>query len=383
MVDVQGTTHDPDARQPSGRRPTLATVSRGDPLTPYLHAALAARYSITADVDVELTGLSRAAVGALTVRPTRDAWDEKYMKSNVGARLRTRAARRGLAPVLDRTDVVVQTHALFQAVTDRTVLYIDCTYRQAERGWPAWTPLRGASRARWLRHETTLYRQAAHLFAFTDAARSSLVDDYGVPEGRVTTVGAGVNFYAEPHSPTPSAAGPPTVLFVGKDFARKGGDVLLHAFARVRAVRPDVRLQIVGCEPDGPLPDGVEVLGRVTDRQRMVELYAGATVFCLPSRFDPAPLVVLEAMSTGLPCVLSRGAAAHVHGVLGDGGGWLAEDGDSDRLAEGILTYVQSPDAARRAGAVAQRATAERFRWSDVVERMAPAIAAIAARRGH
>lgn len=144
-------------------RPTLATVARGDPLVPYLHAALAERYTVAAEVDVELAGLRRAAVGALTIRPGMEAWSQRYMKSTIGFRLRSRAAARGLAAIEDDVDVVVQTHALFRAASDRTVVYIDCTYLQAEREWPAWTPLRGSSRNRWLRHETALYRAAAHL----------------------------------------------------------------------------------------------------------------------------------------------------------------------------------------------------------------------------
>ena len=385
-VAAAGLTRSPDCPG----RPVLATVSRGDPLTPYLTAALADRYPIAAQVDVELSGLRRAVVGALTLRRDRAAWSEHYMKSNVGFWLRSRAASRGLAASSGPVDIVVQTHALFDAVgavdaaAERTVVYIDCTYRQAERGWPAWAPLRGRNRARWMARETALYRAAAHLFTFTEAARTSIMDDYGVEPDRVTTVGAGVNFRAAPERLRPAdhvgARPEPTVLFVGKDFERKGGDVLLRAFAQVRRRVPQARLQIVGCLPTGRLGDGVEVLGRIDDRARMAELYSRATAFCLPSLFDPAPLVVLEAMSHGLPCVLSRAAAAHVGSVLSEGGGWVADDGDAQELAEGLLTVLQQPDQAHRAGVIARRAMAERYRWSDVVARMVPAIDAAAAR---
>lgn len=349
-------------------------VSRGDPLTSYLHAALARRYSVVADIDVELHGLTRAGVAALTVRPTWPRWVGRYMKSNLGFVARSALARRRLDDIERPVDLVVQTHALFHARTPATFVYIDCTYAEAERGWPAWTPLRGRARARWLQAERELYRGAVHLFVFTTRGRDSLIRDYGVAPETITVTGSGVNFRDDPaalrHDVPP---GRRNILFVGKEFERKGGAVLLEAFAQVRAEFPDVRLQMVGTGVPGPVPDGVDQLGVVDDRARMDELYAQAEVFCLPSLFDPAPMVVLEAMAHGLPCVLSRDASAHVRQLVDDGsGGWVAETGDAAGLAAGLRAYLADPGDALRVGDVARRAMAESYTWDRVVARMAP-----------
>ncbi len=363
--------------------PRLALVSRGDPLTSYLHAALARRYPVVADIDVELRGARRAAVAAMTFRPTWPRWAGRYMKSNLGFRARSGLARRRLDELDEPFDVVVQTHALFDAGPAATVVYVDCTYLEAVRGWPAWTPLRGPAETQWLRSERRLYRRATHLFAFTARSRDSLVEDYGVDPARITIVGAGVNFRTDPSAlPNASADGARTILFVGKEFERKGGPQLLDAFRRVRGEFPDVRLQIVGATPSGILPDGVDLLGEVDSRARMDELYAQADIFCLPSLFDPAPLVVLEAMGHGLPCVLSEGASAHVRTLVDDrSGGWAAPTGDATGIAEGLLTYLRDPVSAQRAGETARRAMSEAYTWDCVVDRMAPVLDALGTQR--
>ena len=161
---------------------------------------------------------------------------------------------------------------------------------------------------------------------------------------------------------------------------RKGGEVLLEAFEIVRRAVPEARLQIVGTQLPGleRAPDGVDALGLVRDRGRIADLYRNASVFCLPSLFDPSPLVVLEAMAWGLPCVLSRDASQHVrHVIERDAAGRIAETGDAAGLATAIIDYLHDPDAARVAGARARRAVLAGYQWADVVDRMAPAIESV------
>jgi starch synthase len=362
--------------RPGGQPPRVATVSRGDPLTPFLNAALAERYPHVADVNVELAGVRRAVVAGLTFRPSWPAWVGSYMKSNLGFRVRSRLARRQLAASDAAFDVIVQTHALFRTDTDPTMIYVDCTYRQAMRGWPGWTPHHPRAQTQWLRIETETYRSALHLFTFTEQGRDSLITDYGIDAAKVSVVGAGVNF--ERTEPAGRHVDGQVILFVAKEFDRKGGAVLLEAFEIVRRQVPDARLQIVGVTPPGPVPEGVEVLGLVDGRAAMAEIYAGASVFCLPSLFDPGPMVVLEAMSQGLPCVVSRDASHHVHDLVVDGyAGRQVETGEVLGLATALIELLQDPAEAERVGANARRAMDAGYRWQHVVERMAPVIDAV------
>ena len=154
---------------------------------------------------------------------------------------------------------------------------------------------------------------ALHVFTAAQQVADHVTGDYDIPADRVTAIGGGLNY---PLSAIPDRVPSlqPTILFVGHDFERKGGDVLVKAFQRVRAAIPDARLLLVGrgahlrgnyADLQGNHP-GVTVLGEIEDRHQLSALYRTATVFCLPARFEPFGLVLLEAMAHGVPCVASR-----------------------------------------------------------------------------
>lgn len=374
MTDARGTLIGQDRTA----EPRLALASRGDALTPYLFAALERRFPVVGRIEPELTPLQRYAVAALTLRPTRSAWAERYFKSGVATRMRSANAAEQLLGLPERPDAVVQVHALFDQDVAPSVLYIDCTHRQSAALWPAWNPLRGRVLEDWYRREQQSYDRARHLFAFSEATRRSLLDDYGVPADKVTVVGAGANLSQLPVAAPARAAGEPlTILFIGNDFARKGGSVLLDAFDLVRRALPDARLVLVGARPDVAPRPGVTVLGRVHDRARIAELYRSASVFCLPSFFDPYPLVLLEAMAYGVPVVTT--AQAGTPEILTDRRtGRLVPVGAVAELAEALLESHRDPRAAAGWAAAARRDVEERFTWDRVVDRMAPALEALA-----
>ena len=354
----------------------LALASRGDALTPYLFAALERRFRIVGRIDPELTPLQRYGVAALTVRPGRGAWAERFYKSVVGARLRSSSATRQLLALDERPDVVVQVHALFEQTVAPSTLYIDCTHHQSAEFWPAWNPLHGRALDEWYRREQRAYDAAEHLFAFSEPTRRSIIEDYGIAPAKVTVVGAGVNLPELPAVRTPSRTEAPTILFIGNDFVRKGGEVLLEAFREVRRSVPDARLVLVGTRPTVAPHAGVEVLGRVRDRARIAELYCEAAVFCVPSFFDPYPLVLLEAMAFGVPVVTTEQTGTPEMVTDGVTGG-VVPTGDAAALAAALLAVLQDPDRADRLAAAARRDVEQRFTWAHVVDRMAPALDAL------
>ena len=351
----------------------LALASRGDALTPYLHAALERRFGVLDVVEPELTRLQRLGVAAFTLRPTRSAWAERFYKSGLATRLRSENAVEQLLALDERPDVVVQVHALFEQAVAPTALYIDCTHRQSAALWPAWNPLRGRALDDWYRREQRAYDAARHLFAFCEPTRRSLVEEYGVAPGKVTVVGAGANLRQLPAVRPLPEDGPPTVLFIGNDFVRKGGEVLLAAFAQVRRAVPDARLVLVGTRPAVAPRDGVEIIGRVHDRSRIAELYRSASVFCVPSFFDPYPLVLLEAMAFGVPVVTTEQAGTPEMVIDGETGR-LIQAGNVSALAGALLEALRDPGTAERRAAAARRDVEQRFTWDHVVGRMAPVL---------
>jgi alpha-maltose-1-phosphate synthase len=357
----------------------IAAASRGDPDDPrtasgvayHLFAAVRRRYELCGRVDVLARGWQRWLVALASFHPTKASWRERFDKNLLAFRLQSWNCGRALRRLGDSFDVVVQVYGLFQTPVSPYVLYIDNTHALTCERWPAWNPFTGRKLARWFSAERRLYQQAAHIFTMGTPAADSVIRSYGVLPDRVSVVGGGANFDELPAVAAP-APGAPTVLFVGRDFRRKGGDVLLDAFRFVRTRVPDARLVVAGTD-EAPREPGVDVLGTIRGREALAQLYEHATVFCLPSRFEPYGLVLLEAMAHGLPCVATRGDAFPEIVVEGRTG-LLVPRGDASALAGALVELLEAPERARALGAAGRRRVEETLNWDAVVGRMAPAL---------
>lgn len=201
--------------------------------------------------------------------------------------------------------------------------------------------------------------------------RRFFIEDFGVPEDRVVAVGAGANFDAPPELPERDF-GSPRLLFVGKDWERKGGPEVVAAFEALRRERSDAELWIVGPPKRPSLPSGahyVEPLRRDSpaDEAALRELYAKATAFVMPSRFEPWGIAVLEAMAFGLPCVVSDRCALPEM-VLDGRTGHVART--TAELTEALRDLADDPQRARAWGEVGRSRYLERFTWDSVVARI-------------
>jgi alpha-maltose-1-phosphate synthase len=339
--------------------------------------------------DVDLAGADRWMAAAGTFSPRRRRWWSKYHLAEGPFRRRSRLAGRHVEEFRDRIDLVLQIGATFEPLgcgPTPYAVYCDSNIRVAELGAATGhsdaftlTPaeLEGV-RAR----EGRVYRGAAAVFAMSDFLRRSFRDDFQIPAERVFTLHAGLNLDLEriPWPRPARSAGPPTILFVGRQFERKGGDLLLRAFRRVRERVPGARLLIVGPASLERAEEGVHVLGFLDKGtahgwNALMRAYAESDVFCLPTRFEPFGIAYLEAMFFGLPCIGTDRWAVPEMVVEGETG-YLVPIDDVEALADRLARLLLDPDLRSRMG-VAGRARAEsHFTWAAVVERMADALGA-------
>ena len=356
--------------QGAGGATRIVGASRGDPLTRHLFDALGRRYGMVGHIDAELRPWQRYLLAPATFHPSQARWRERYWKSLLAFGMRSRNSRAQLTGIGQPYHAVLQVHALFQTRGAPYILYVDNTHQQSTEGWPIWNPLSGRDLERWYARERATYEGALHIFTMSGPAAASLVDFYGTPRERVSNVGGGANFKTLPT--LSDSLREPVILFVGHDFARKGGDQLLAAFRRVRAQMPAARLQIVGTSVV-PAEPGVEVLGRIDDRRRIDDLYAQASIFFLPSYFEPYGLVLTEAMAYGLPCVSTN--VCGIPEIVVDGEtGLLVPPGDSAALAAALLRLLGDPAHAARLGAAGRRRVEQHLNWDRVVDRMSPVL---------
>jgi glycosyltransferase involved in cell wall biosynthesis len=199
--------------------------------------------------------------------------------------------------------------------------------------------------------QTLNLRDARHLTVWSEWARR-LHRQWGVPDSLMSVI--------PPHVPDIGGAaradGPPDAphfLFVGIEFARKNGPAVIEAFHEVRRTLPAARLTIVGeWEADRNDPAaGIRHIKQLPRARLLGELYPSADVFVLPSRAEGYGVAVVEAMSAGLPCVVSGYGA--LPEVVGDAGK-VVEPVTAADLAAAMTDLGASPERRRSLGSAAR-----------------------------
>jgi len=225
---------------------------------------------------------------------------------------------------------------------------------------------------RWIDLERSIYRNAALIFTMSSHVSRSLVEHYGCEPGKIECVSIGSNV-ASPneHELSDARYASRRVLFVGVDWERKGGPLLVEAFRKVLDLVPDARLTIVGCNPTVDVPN-CEVLGRLP-LDEVGANYRRAAVFCMPTRNEPFGVVFLEAFEHRLPVIATNIGA--VPDIVQDGvSGYMVETGDVDALADRLYRLLASPGLCKQFGEAGHAHMRARYTWQSTGRRIADAI---------
>ena len=166
------------------------------------------------------------------------------------------------------------------------------------------------------------------------------------------------------------------VVAAGRLTNQKGFDLLIEAFAEVARRHPGWRLRIYGSGPerarlqaqiDGlALQDAVRLMGR---SRNLGAAMAEASIFALSSRFEGFGMVILEAMSHGVPVVSFDCPNGPRSIITSDRDGLLAAAEDVGALADAIVALIEDPERRRRYG-LAALATAREYDVEAVVPRL-------------
>lgn len=241
------------------------------------------------------------------------------------------------------------------------------------------------------RHSAELGRRAADavrlgIFA-SDWAAASARDDYGMPAERVAVVPFGANVDELPSQVETAAAiaARPNdscrLLWVGVDWARKGGPLAVAIGQALHHAGVAVELTIVGCEPDARagLPPWVRVEGFISKRDaggeaRLARLFARAHFFVMPSSAEAYGLVYAEAAAFGVPSVAIRTGGVPTI-VLDDETGLLEDPGvPASRYAQRILELLRDRKRYEAMARASARRASERLNWDvagrDVLDRI-------------
>ncbi|MDG4594416.1 MAG: glycosyltransferase [Candidatus Contendobacter sp.] len=171
----------------------------------------------------------------------------------------------------------------------------------------------------------------------------------------------------------------PLVLFLGRLHHKKGLDILIPAFARVRWEMPGVRLVIVGPDNDGYLKqvntwirennieDSVTYVDFLAGTALM-QAYVDADVFVLPSYTENFGMTVVESMACGLPVVISN--HVNIYKDIEETGSGIVTNCDIEEVSRAIVSILKNPDKARDMGQKARRAAKKLYAWQGITDRL-------------
>jgi glycosyltransferase involved in cell wall biosynthesis len=244
-------------------------------------------------------------------------------------------------------------------------------WRNADSDIRGMAPPEGLVR-QWCATQAASSRAADVCCVSTSWAAESFVRDYQVRATDVRVVGMG-------HRPRRAAGNAtrswttPRFLLVGVDWQRKNGAAVLEAFRHVRAEVPGATLHVVGRHPRldeaGVVGHGLLSLDDPEAQARLDHLFATATAFVLPSRFDPSPIAYLEAASAGLPVVATTEGGAGE--LLGEAA--ISVGPDDHRALVAAMLRLTGPEEAARLGALSAL-RAEDATWTAVAGRILDAL---------
>lgn len=336
-------------------------------------------------VGVKLPPVQDILLRLKNVHPNRTRWRARYYFDLQYRAALTRAA--GRIPCAD--DMLLQIGHMFclpQAFKGRTCMsYHDGNLAEKLKSGYG---LKGHSMRAIdavLRYEEDVASQMNAIFTFSQYLRQSFISDYHVPAHRVFCVGTGFNVSGAPSADTPKDYSIPRILFVGVEFERKGGPELLQAFDRVRQRIPNAELDIVGPHKLINLPAGVVFHGHLlksdpAQREKLESLYRNASLFVLPSRYEPFGIAPLEAMLHRIPCIATDAWAFRetiLPGVNGD----LVAKGNVEDLADKMIRLLRDADALAAMGKRGRELVLRDHTWHAVAGRFTQALSIIEGER--
>ena len=339
--------------------------------------------------DVDLYGAQSGHVALRTLSFSRRRWWVRYHLGAAGFRARSARCAEAVRRHAADHDIILQVGATFRVPADTPIpvaLYCDSNIElsrtAARSGFSEASVLTEREIARIHERESDVYARADFIFTMSDLVRRSFTADFGVPESRLLTIHCGPNIDPARIAPrNRSANGPPKIVFVGRDWDRKGGEVLLKAFRRVRERIPGARMTMIGPSRSRPPVDGVEFAGFLSrdtpeGAAAMTAAYDSATLFCLPTRFDPFGTSFVEAMINQLPCV-GPDAWAIPEIIEHEQTGLLVPPEDPEALADALTRLLNDRALCLRMGAAGRASALERFAWPTLTGRMLSRMAEI------
>jgi alpha-maltose-1-phosphate synthase len=240
--------------------------------------------------------------------------------------------------------------------------------------------------------------------AVSDGMRADIMTAYPeIPAERIRVIRNGIDtteYHPDPNTDVLERYGidtsRPYVIFVGRITRQKGVPVLLRAASELvpqaqlvlcagQADTPELEAEVTGLVEglrtgrNGRARSGVVWIPEMLPKREVIQLLTHATVFAIPSIYEPLGIVNLEAMACGTAVVGSR--TGGIPEVVADGQtGLLVPPGEPGPLAAALNALISDPDRAEAMGQAGRKRAVAEFGWAAIAAQTAALYAELVTR---
>jgi len=224
-----------------------------------------------------------------------------------------------------------------------------------------------------------LYPAAGRIVAVSGAVAANLVEQFSVPEEKITIIYNGADIAAIEKRKTEAASVAPATPFLlgaGGLNATKNFPLLIRSFARVAEKRKDLSLLIIGEGDERPalesLVSSLGLQGRVI-LPGMIEnpypLIASAEILVVSSLFEGLPNVIIEAMVCGTPVIATKCSSGIQELIEHNETGLLVPSNEEGPLAEAIELLAGDAALREKLAKKARAAALERHELGNMIKK--------------
>ena len=199
--------------------------------------------------------------------------------------------------------------------TDIPVIYMtDATFFQLQGYYPLFKDIASYNINQGIQADKLVFEKATHCMLASEWTKQSVINDYNIPENKITVAPLGANLDVIPGIGELKKEKNKIcqLLFLGVEWERKGGQIALDTFYKLQKDGMQVQLTIIGCVPPVSVADkNIIVIPFINkhNKEEAVQLY---NIFCnsnfllLPTRAECAGVVFCEASAFGIPSITTN-----------------------------------------------------------------------------
>jgi glycosyltransferase involved in cell wall biosynthesis len=214
----------------------------------------------------------------------------------------------------DRFEVIFAPYGCRQIAfldTSIPIIYLsDTTFQNMIDYYPSFSNLLKFSQREGNLIEGRAISKARYVIYPSEWAANSAIRDYGASPEKVQIIPLGASLERIPLPAAPRAPEGRTcnLLFVGRDWQRKGGELAVAALEKLAEYNLPAQLTIVGCQPPLTFRDNIRVFpylnkNREEEARTLEQLYAEADFLILPTRAECGSIAAVEASAFGVPVI--------------------------------------------------------------------------------